>query len=454
MSVIATVDRLSDSSGAMAMLNSYISADLQQPLNIIDDQFLSVITTLFIEGMAMEQESPPFSKSWNHFDLPWQPREKTSIAPLTCSKQTEAIALKEYGTRKAEPNNVRRRSRTDGASETIRTFILGLSDAFNNLMMGIWGNLSLINLTGDKSSPVFQRVAEMEHMIQNGSALINSVFGYLGERRVVAKNIRLNQLIQEINGILPVDGDRIKNDILHASLTFPTAHNSVAALASNLSRMLKQFVERLQHQYDLSMKERIPAKGVLVRLHTVERLMARVREILTLMNRYAGAEPLDIKKISAKAVIARLARMFQARFPQMKISLDLARRLPWIHADRSRLQYVLNQLMENAVGAMPDQGKLHIEVCALKADSARNLCVAHRWRDSIVITVSDTGHGMNMKTLLHVFDPFYSCERNSSRLGMGLAASWGIVKAHGGYIHFRSKLGSGSTCKLYLPVGH
>jgi two-component system, cell cycle sensor histidine kinase and response regulator CckA len=436
------------------MFDSCVNIDPQQPLNIIDDQFLSVITTLFIEGMAMEQKSLPSSKSWNHFDHPLKLRKKTSIAPLPCSKQTEAIALKEYGTRKVEPHNLMRRSSKAVAGANTRTFILGLSDAFNNLLMGIWGNLSLINLTGDKSSSVFQRVAEMEHMIQNGSALLNAVFGYLGERRIVAKNIRLNQLIQEINGILPVDGDRIKNDILHASLTVPAAQDSVATLASNLSRMLKQFVERLQHQCDLILTERKLSKGVLARLHTVERLMARASEILTLLNCYAGVEPLDIKKISAKVVVSGLARKFETRFPYLEISLDLARRLPWIHADRSTLQFVLNQLMENAAGAMSGRGRLNIEASDLKADPARNRCVAHRWSDSIVITVSDTGYGMDMKTLLHVFDPFYSSRRNSSRLGMGLAASWGIVKAHGGYMHFRSKLGSGSTCKLYLPVGH
>lgn len=452
MPVVATVNRLRDASGASAMLDSCVSADSRQPLNIIDDHFLSAITTLFVEEMAMDRKSPPPLKRWNHLDHPWQLRENPSIAPSPCSKQTEAIALKEYGTRKAEPNNVMRRSRPHGAGETTRTFILGLSDAFNDILMGIWGNLSLISLTGDKSNTVFQHVSNMEHMIQNGSALINAVFGYLGERRMVAKNIRLNQLIKEINWVLPVDGDRIKNDILHANLTMPAGQNSVATLASNLSRLLRRFVEHLQHQYNLILSERNLAKKASSRLRNVARLMARALEIVMLLDRYAGTKSLNIKKISAKVMIAGLVRKFEARFPQLEISLDLARRLPWIHADRSGLQFVLNQLMENAAGAMEGGGRLHIEANPLKADPVQNRCVAHRWSDSIVITVSDTGHGMDLNTLLHVFDPFFTGRPKSNHFGMGLAASWGIVKAHGGYIHVRSKLNCGTTFKIFSPI--
>jgi signal transduction histidine kinase len=434
------------------MFDSCVSTDSRQPLDIIDDHFLSAITTLFIEKMAMDQKSSPSLENLRHWEHPWQLFENSSIKPAPCSKQTEAIALKEYGTRKAEPHNMKRRYHPDGSSETIRTFILGLSDAFNDLLMGIWGNLSLISLAGDKSNTFLHRVSEMEHMIQNGSSLINAIFGYLSERRMVAKNIRLNQLIKELNVILPVDGDRIKKDILRASLTTPAVQNSMTTLTSNLSRILRQFVEHLQHQLNLIFREKYLTKKVSARLHNITQLTARAMEILILLDRYTGTEPLNRKKMSAKAIVTGLVRKFKDRFPQLEISLDLARRLPWIHADRSGLQFVLNQLLENAAGAMEGGGRLHIEANTLKADPARNRFVAHRWGDSIVITVSDTGCGMDIDTLLHVFDPFFTHRRNANRLGMGMAASWGIVKAHGGYIHVRSKKARGSTFKLYLPI--
>jgi two-component system, cell cycle sensor histidine kinase and response regulator CckA len=327
-----------------------------------------------------------------------------------------------------------------------------LSDAFNDLLMGIWGNLSLISLAGDKSNTFLHRVSEMEHMIQNGSSLINAVFGYLGERRIVAKNIRLNQLIQEINGILPLVGDRIKNDILHADLTTPASHHSIPMLAVNCSRMIKQLLERLQNQYRLILKEKNIDKDIVARLRIIKGLIARAWGIITLLDHYTGMTVLKFKKTSAKAMIGNLARKLETRFPQMEISVDLSQRLPRVHADWSMLQFVLIQLMENAVEAMSGQGRLHIEASSLGSEPARNRCVAHRWTDTIVITVSDNGPGMDVSTLLHVFDPFFAGRRSSSRLGMGLAASWGIIKSHGGYIHVRSKLGQGSNFKIFLPI--
>jgi signal transduction histidine kinase len=402
--VVATLNSLKDPTGDSAMLDSCVSVDLRQPLNIIDDHFLSAITTLFIDEMAMNRNSLPPLNNWHHLDHPWQLRKNKAIPTFPCS--------------------------------------------------GIWGNLSLISLASDKSGIVFQRVSELEHMIQNGSVLINAVFGYLGERRMVAKTIRLNQLIQEINGILPTNGDRIKNEILQANLATPTAQNSVVTLASNLSRILRQFVEHLQFQYNSIISEENLTRKVSTRLCIVDGLMAKALELPGLLDRYAGSEPLDIKKMSAKTMIAGLSRKFKAKYPQLKISHDMARRLPWIHVDRSGMQFVLNQLMENAAFAMSGRGKLHIEANPLKADPARNRCVAHRWSGSIVITVSDNGCGMDLDTLLHLFDPFFTGGRKSRRLGMGMAAAWGIVKAHGGYMHVRSKLGKGSCCKLYLPVEH
>ena len=434
------------------MLDTCVSANSRQAKNIKDDDFLSAIATLFIEEMALNRKSTPPLNSWNQRERGRQLRDNTLIVPLPCSKQTEAIALKEYGTRKAESANTRRRPHPDGTAETLRIFILGLSDAFNNFLMGIWGNLSLISLNCEKSEGLYQRALEMEQMIHNGSGLINAVFGYLGERRMIAKNIRLNQLIQEIHGSLPVDSDRFKRDILHASLSASAAQDSLTAMASNLSLVLRQFVELLQKKLDLLLKERRPGKKISARLDTMKQLMTRVLDMLILLDHYTGAVPLNFKKMSIKDLVSGAVRKLETAFPQLEFSLDLAHRLPRISADRASMQYVLKQLLGNAAGAMAGRGKLHIEAHTLKADHARNRCVAHRWSDSIVIAVSDTGHGMDLKTLLHVFDPFFAERRNAGRLGMGMAASWGIVKAHGGYFHVRSKEGHGSTFRIYLPI--
>lgn len=434
------------------MLNTWPEAVTKHPDNIIDDHFLSIITTLFVEGMAIDHQNDQNASGRTDLQLQWESNQKASQFSVPYTKQTEAVALKEYGSRKADPRNTNRRSRREDANSSIRTFILGLSDAFNNLLMGIWGNLSLIILTNEGSHPLSRRVIEMEQLIQNGSALISGIFGYLGERRIVAKNIRLNQLIQEINESIPVDSIRIKKDIIRASLISPSGQNTATIIAASLARLLMQLIERIENQYHLILEEKSLTKGHRNRLRSVKRLLNRARGIVTLLKCFAGMVEYKAEKMSIRALVKKLAGQFNTNYPHLNISLEVAPKLPHIHGDRSMLQFVLNQLMENAANAMPNQGELRIDVRTLNSESPQNRCVAYRWVDSIVVTVSDTGHGMDLKTLLHVFDPFFTGRLNSSRLGMGLAASWGIVKAHGGYIHVRSKMGRGSTFKIFLPI--
>jgi signal transduction histidine kinase len=441
-----------EKAGAKIMLNMSVSADSKQPLKIMDDHFLSIMTTLFIEGLAIDQLKEPNTDRMMHPSHPWGSNAKASHLPLSYSKETEAIALKEYGTRKAEPRNMKRKARGEDANKTIRTFILGLSDAFNNLLMGILGNFSLINLAIGKANPIFQYVLEMEQLIQNGSALTNGIFGYLGERRIVASNIRLNRLIQEISESISIDDVRIKEEIIQASHISPASQNNAPIIAASLARMLSHLMEQIQQQYHLIIKERILDEVIQNRLNTVERLINRAWKIITLLECYTGMCEFNIQTISIKTLAKRLARQCGKNNPHLKISLDMAQKLPRVHADRSMLQFVLNQIMENAAITMPNQGNLHVSVRTLNSEKPYNRCVAYRWVDSIVVTVADTGYGMDLKTLLHIFDPFYSGRRNSSSLGMGLAASWGIIKAHNGYIHVRSKTGEGSTFKIYLPI--
>jgi two-component system cell cycle sensor histidine kinase/response regulator CckA len=160
----------------------------------------------------------------------------------------------------------------------------------------------------------------------------------------------------------------------------------------------------------------------------------------------AAPRPLDLN-----AVVRHVERMLSRVLSEdIRLMTALEPTLGHTHADPAQIEQVLLNLAVNARDAMPRGGTLTI---ATRNVDPAELPGPARTSDKqfVLLTVSDTGCGMDRVTREHAFEPFFTTKPQGHGTGLGLATVWGIVSKLGGHIALDSAPGKGTTVRLYLP---
>jgi two-component system, cell cycle sensor histidine kinase and response regulator CckA len=140
-------------------------------------------------------------------------------------------------------------------------------------------------------------------------------------------------------------------------------------------------------------------------------------------------------------------------------SIEIARSIPadlWtVLGDLTQLHQVLMNLCINARDAMPQGGTLSIVATNRSIDAAfASGYLDAQVGDYVVISVSDTGTGIQPQLLHRIFDPFFTTKAVGKGTGLGLSAVLGIIKTHGGFIDIQSQVNQGTQIDVYLPASH
>jgi two-component system cell cycle sensor histidine kinase/response regulator CckA len=140
---------------------------------------------------------------------------------------------------------------------------------------------------------------------------------------------------------------------------------------------------------------------------------------------------------------------------EFEVELRADETISHIKADRGQIEQVLLNLTLNARDAMPQGGRLQLEtgsVTLTEQYSGFRPDVLIRTGTYVVLSVADTGQGMEPSTLEHAFEPFFTTKAVGKGTGLGLSSVYGIVKQSGGYVWAFSEGGRGTTVKVYLPA--
>ena len=150
---------------------------------------------------------------------------------------------------------------------------------------------------------------------------------------------------------------------------------------------------------------------------------------------------------STKRLLSRIIR------EDIELKINIPEKDLTILADEVQIEQVIINLATNARDAMPNGGVLTIEVSDMEIDDkfidTYGFGKAGRYA---LITVTDTGIGMDEDTQKKIFEPFFTTKEVGKGTGLGLAMVYGLIKQHEGYIDLYSKPGNGATFKIYLPI--
>ena len=168
---------------------------------------------------------------------------------------------------------------------------------------------------------------------------------------------------------------------------------------------------------------------------------------------FARSQPLESKPLNVNDLIAGMADLFQRTLGEaIAVETKLSPDLWMVQTDRGQLENTLLNLAINARDAMPEGGTLTIETsnddgAAEGASGSAN----GRSIPRVVITVKDSGHGMDEDTLAHAFEPFFTTKDVGKGTGLGLSQVYGFVKQSGGTVRLASVPGAGTTATICLP---
>jgi two-component system cell cycle sensor histidine kinase/response regulator CckA len=168
---------------------------------------------------------------------------------------------------------------------------------------------------------------------------------------------------------------------------------------------------------------------------------------------FSRQQVLQPNVLALNLLVSDMGKMLQRLIgAHIELTTNLDPELGCIKADQSQIEQVIVNLVVNARDAMPEGGMLLIETASIYLNEAQARSLPFlRPGPHALLTVTDTGVGMDVETQKHIFEPFFTTKECGKGTGLGLATVYGVVKQSGGVVGVHSEPGKGSTFKIYLP---
>lgn len=226
---------------------------------------------------------------------------------------------------------------------------------------------------------------------------------------------------------------------------------SIGLLASGIAHDLNNIIAPISLSMEL-LRTKYPHEQR--SLQVVEQCARRgadiVRQVLAFSRGMDGTRmPLPLSRL-----VKEMVHLMSETLPRnIELTSDLVAQQERVRVDPTQIHQVLLNLAVNARDAMPNGGRLGFRLTTATLDeAAAHLIVGAQPGQYVLLEVSDSGTGISPEILPRIFEPFFSTKPRGQGTGLGLSTVHGIVRSHGGFIQVDSRVGVGTTFRVYLPV--
>ena len=274
-----------------------------------------------------------------------------------------------------------------------------------------------------------------------------------GERVCVSwTNKAIKDKNRNVLEILCVGNDITERKQLEGQLRHALKMESIGTLAGGIAHDFNNLLMAILGNTSLMLLNADPGDPNYKRLKTIEKQIESGSKLTSQLLGYARKGKYELKHIDLNHLVKDSSEVFGRTRKDVSIKLELSPDLLSIKADGNQIEQILWNLHVNASDAMPEGGNFTIKTFNTNHIEMGNKLYLPKPGKYVLLTVSDTGIGMDKKIQERIFDPFFTTKEMGRGTGLGLASTYGIIKGHAGYIDVESRKGEGTTFSIYLPA--
>ena len=303
---------------------------------------------------------------------------------------------------------------------------------------------------GEKFSDALEKMRHGKTVVAiEYDLIINDVKNYFEARVTSVIDNRYIVIVRNITERITAEKNR---DHLENQLRQAQKMEAVGTLAGGIAHDFNNLLMGIQGRISLMLMDSQATHPHHEHLLGIEEYVKSANGLTRQLLGFARGGKYEVKPADLNEIIKKSLDMFGRTHKEVMINTYFDTACRTVEVDHGQIEQVLLNLYLNASQAMPGGGNLSVSTENVVLDEDYVLPYEVRPGKFVKINVTDTGTGMDKKTMERIFDPFFTTKSIGKGTGLGLPSAYGIIKNHDGIINVYSEKGKGATFTIFLPA--